>query len=71
MYKVYMLVIVFVTMAIVVMGGMCVQSLLYCLRLFLVYAKYHGRTQHYPLPEAICVAMATCNLVGIIICRNM
>ena len=22
-----------------------------------LYTKYHGRTKHYPLPEAICVAM--------------
>ena len=35
-----------------------------------LYTKCHGHTQHYllligdPLPEAICVAMATCNLVG-------
>ena len=32
-----------------------------------LYTKYHGYTQHYlldPLPEAICVAMATCNFVG-------
>ena len=32
------------------------------------YTKYHGHMIHNilydPLPEAICVAMATCNLVG-------
>ena len=43
-----------------------------------VTQKYHGRTQHYllvirliPLPEAICVAMAICNLVGKMLLTSM